>query len=91
MKIIPTMPRGVRMLLIGSAEIVALLILHHCMIAYFAGDDVISTILAGGPDSALGITILMIGFLVVRIMVILLLPGLILMRLGLVLYESLRS
>ena len=88
MKVFFDIPPGVRFLLARAVELVALLLVHQILLSFLAGKDVVAQILSGGPHTGFMVRLVMCLFLSVRVVVVLLLPGWVLMRLGLLVYES---
>ena len=83
------MKRWKRTVLISTAEIAVLLVLHRVLIAYMAEHDVVSVIFSAGqhvPRLTLASAIL---FMLVRFLTVLALPGMILTRIGLVAMDAL--
>ncbi len=74
-------------MIVSCIEIFGLLFLHVVLIHYLAANNVMSVIFAAG-EHVPGTTLLLAGFfLLVRIMVALALPGMILARIGHVLFD----
>ena len=81
------MNRWQRTLLINLAEILLLLALHGVLIRYMADHDVVSRIFAAGSHVPRGTLAAAGFFLLVRFLVVLALPGMILSRCGLILFD----
>lgn len=83
------MKRWQKTLLAGTAEIVALLLLHRVFLRCMADHNIASRIFAAGPHVPRWILATATAFLVVRFLTVLALPGMVLTRLALVVMELL--
>jgi len=70
----------------GVAEITVLLVVHCILLSYFASHDIVSRIFAAGPHVPIWMLLLAITFVLVRLLAVFALPGLILARIGLIIY-----
>ena len=77
----------VRLAVVAALALVLELALAHLL----AGRDVTGRLLASGAGATAGWLTLALGFVVVRLCVVVLLPGMIAARLGLALYDRARA
>jgi hypothetical protein len=78
------MKKWQKTLLISAVEIVVLLVAHRVLLGVMAEGSLISHIFAGGQNASRSEMVLVAVFLLVRLLVVLALPGMILVRMGLV-------
>jgi hypothetical protein len=71
-------------------EVAVLLVAHQILIRFLAEKNVVSAIFSGGQHVPVVIMTTAIAFMVVRLLVILGLPGMILCRVGLIAFEYVR-
>ena len=72
-----------------AAFLVFLGILHHFGIGWMAESRIIEYIMTGGSDAGIGTVATVLGFILLRMIIVFLLPGFILSRLGLELIDFL--
>jgi hypothetical protein len=69
-------------LLVLVATTVALMLVQHTMLAHLAGSNTVAKIFAAGPHVDGGALVLALAFIAVRLTTFLLLPGVVVGRLG---------
>ena len=79
--------RWTRTLAWSAAEIAILLAAHRLLLTAMAGGELVSAVLAGGSHLPPFLTAMLIAFVVVRFMAVVALPGMILCRIGLVVFD----
>ena len=72
-----------------AAFLVLLGTLHHFSIGWMAESRIIEYIMTGGSDAGIGTIAAVLGFILLRMIIVFLLPGFILSRLGLELIDFL--
>ncbi len=82
------MKKWQKTLLLGAAEIAGVLILYQFLLGYMARHDIVSSLFASGRHVPIGVMLLTLLFVLARLFVELLLPGIILGRLGLALWDA---
>jgi len=70
----------------GVAEVTVLLVVHGILLSYLSSHDIVSRIFAAGPHVPTWMLLLTLLFLLVRFLAVFALPGLILARIGLIIY-----
>jgi hypothetical protein len=70
----------------GAAELTVLLLIHALLLHWFSSHDIVSRIFAAGPHVPPGTLLLTLTFVLVRFLAVFALPGLILARIGLIIY-----
>ena len=74
-------------LVVWVLEIVAILLLHLLLLHWFAEKNVVASILAAGKHVPRLTIVLAIVFFLIRLLAVFLLPGIILSRFGVLLYD----